>query len=154
MNKHLCPVSRLLLLLVPAVVLVAQTQHINVFTGTWKLNNAPSTLSSGASPQSITLRLKEEGKTTVSEIDNQRKLFEWSYPWSDGQEVLAQGIKNATVTQTIRGRTCDVVLKQAGKPVTAIHAVVSADGKTQTRTITNTGQRGYRTQYTEVYNKQ
>ncbi len=45
MRKPLPSISRLVLLVVPVAALIAQTDHTNAFTGTWKLNVAKSKFS-------------------------------------------------------------------------------------------------------------
>lgn len=154
MRKHFFPFSRLVLLFVPAVVLVAQAEHITACTGIWKLNIAKLIYPPGMAPQSLTLRFTPDGKNIVSGIDGKGKPFEWAIRWSDGKEVRIEGIENATGAQTIRSNSLHAVLKEGGKTVMTIEDVLSPDGKAHTGTITHIDEKGHRTQHTEFYDKQ
>ena len=154
MRKYRPSISRLVLLLMPTVSLVAQTQHRTAYTGTWKLNLAKSTYQPGTAPQSLNLRFTPEGNNIVSGVDKKGTPFEWAIPWSDGKEVPVEDIKNATAIQRIQGHTLDTVLKEAGKSVMTIHDVLSLDGKTHMGTITYVDEKGHRTQHLEFYDKQ
>ena len=145
---------RLVLWFAPAVILVAQTEHKTAFTGTWKLNKAESNLPPDYELQSETLRMTEDGRVTVASLSNKGERSEWSYPWSDGKEVPVEGIKNATVTQTIQDHTSDLALKVAGKTVTTIHIVLAADGKTHKDTVTEIDSKGHSISHVKVFDKQ
>jgi hypothetical protein len=154
MKKHLSHVSRLGLLFVAAVVLIAQTDHTNAFTGTWKLNAAKSQYSPGPGPQSATVTIAPDGRFTLKAVDPQGRPGKYSYPWSVGQEVPVDGIRNATVSTTLQGRTADRTMKIEGKTVQTAHAVVSPDGKTMTVTVEVVNPQGQAPHIVEVYEKQ
>lgn len=107
MKKTLFYYSRLALLCVPAVVLTAQTDHTNAFTGTWKLDVAKSQFSPGPPPQSVTVTVAPDGAFAVEGIDAQGKPIKFSHAWSGGKEVPVSGagIDNETVITKVHGRT-------------------------------------------------
>src|SRR4051812_16985770 len=114
MRKHFHSVSWLALVFVSAVVLVAQTQHITLFTGIWKLNVAKSKFHPGTAPQSVTITVAPDGTFTVEGVDSQGKPMQWSHPWSGGKEVPIHGIENATMLTKVQGRMLDDAMKIGG----------------------------------------
>jgi len=154
MRKHIPSFSWLVLLFVPAAVLVAQTDHTNAFTGTWKLNVAKSKFSPGPGPQSATVTIASDGTFTLEGVSPQGKPMKWSHPWSVDKEVPVDGIENGTIISKLQGRMADDTMKIGGKTVQTVHAVVSPDEKIITATINATDQQGRRVHSVEVYEKQ
>ena len=74
---------RLSILFLVALAAVAQAQHSNAFTGTWKLNRAKSTYPPGMTPRSLTIRVLEDGKTFISGTSSSGGSYEMSFPWSE-----------------------------------------------------------------------
>ena len=58
------------------LVLIAQTDHTNPFTETWKLNIAKSKFTSGPAPQSTTVTMAPDGTFTMEGIDGGWKANE------------------------------------------------------------------------------
>jgi hypothetical protein len=154
MRTHLLPLSRLNLLLVSAVVLVAQADHTNAFTGTWKLNAAQSQYQPGPGPQSATVTMAPDGRFALKAVDPQGRPGQYSYTWSVGKEVPVEGIAEATVSTELRGHTADRTMKIADKIVQTAHAVVSPDGRTMTVTVNVPDTQGHPAQIVEIYDKQ
>jgi hypothetical protein len=127
--------ARLVLLFVSAVVLFAQTDHTNAFTGVWKLNGAKSTFNPGPAPKSVTVTNAPDGKFTAESVGAQGKPIKWSYAWSGGAEVPIDGIENATMLSKVRGHTLDATVKIGGKTAETVQALVSPNGRTMTTTI-------------------
>jgi hypothetical protein len=157
MRKHLPHGSRLALVFVSAVVLVAQQmEHTNAFTGTWKLNVAKSKISPGPLPQSITITFAPDGTTTLEIVNDKGKTYHRSFPWSGGKEVpfTGEGVENTVMISSIQGRTKDNILKTNGKVVLTSRDVVSPDGRTLTMTFDTTDEQGRSVHGVEVYEKQ
>ena len=154
MRKRLASLSRLVLLFVPALVLVAQTDHTNAFTGTWKLNVAKSKYSPGPAPQSVMVTIAPDGTFTLEGVGTEGKPMKWSHPWSVDKEVPVDGIENGTIISKLQGRTADDTMKIGGKTVQTVHAVVSPDGRTIRATIDATDEQGRHMHSVEVYDKQ
>jgi len=154
MRKHCSSFLRLVLLLVPAVVLVAQTDHTNAFTGTWKLNVAKSKFTSGPPPQSATITIAPDGTFTMDGVDQKGEPNKWSHPWSVDKEVPLEGIENGTVISKLQGRTAEDTMKIGGKTVQTVHAALSPDGRTIKATIDGTDKQGGHVHNVEVYDKQ
>lgn len=154
MRKHLPSFSRLVLLFVPAAILVAQMDHTNAFTGTWKLNVAKSKFSPGPAPQSSMVTMAPDGTFTMEGVDSQGKPFKLSHPWSVNKEVPVDGIENATIITKLQGRTMDDTMKSGGKTVQTVHAVLSPDRRTSTATIDATDEQGRHIHNVVIYEKQ
>jgi hypothetical protein len=154
MRKHLHNLSRLVPLFVSAVVFVAQANHSNGFTGTWKLNVAKSQFRPGPGPRRETVTAIPGGRTTMEGMDADGKAYKVSYPRSDGKEVPFDGIESATITETIAGNTIDQTMKVGGKVVSRHHGLLSKDGRTATFTVTATDEQGRPVQNVYVYEKQ
>jgi hypothetical protein len=154
MRKHLHHVSRLILLFISAVLLVAQNQHITPFTGTWRLNVAKSKFNPPPGLQSATMTITPDGTSTVEIVDPQGKPLRYSYSWSVEKEVPVNGIEHATIITKLQDHTFDRTMKIAGKTIQKVHAVVSPDGKTMTATVTGTYPQGRSMDDVEFFDKQ
>jgi hypothetical protein len=143
----------LALLLVPAVVLVAQADHTTAFTGTWKTNLAKSTFGE-VPPHAVTVTQAPDGTFTVEGLGPNGKPMKWSHAWSGGKEVPIEGLENGTIISKIKGRTQDDTIKVNGKIVQTVHSVLSPDGKTVTATTDITDNQGHHTHHVEVLEKQ
>ncbi|MBV9037918.1 MAG: hypothetical protein JO182_25735 [Acidobacteriaceae bacterium] len=148
MRKHLSHFSQLALLFVSAFGLLAQTQHITPFTGTWKVNLAKSKYSPGPPPRNApTVSWAPDGTFMMEQVDDKGQTHKWTHPWSDGKEVPVQeipmeGTQNDTVLSKYRDHTLDEMYKEGGKTVMTVHAVISPDGRTETATIHSTDEKG------------
>ncbi len=130
------------LLLLPGLLAVAQTQHITAFTGTWKLNVAKSSFSPGPPLKSFVLTFTPDGVRHLDLIGAGGQLLKVSLPWSDGKEVIPEGMENTRVISKIQGHTVDDTWRQDGKIIEKVHGTVSPDGRTLTMNVEGPLQQG------------
>jgi len=127
--------------------------------GTWKLNVAKSTFSSGQELKSGSRVYTEaDGVYTLEQKMSGADGKEMSYrvQYSDGKDMKQSmgGALDTTHAKKLDANTWDFDLKKDGKVVGHVHRVVSADGKTLT--VHNTGMMvsGVKGDQTLVYDKQ
>jgi hypothetical protein len=154
MKKLLRDLFCLVLVFIIMCTLVAQAQHINAFTGKWKMNRAKSTFSPGPAPRSQILTFAPDGTFTLEGVDAEGKPVGWSHPWSGGAEVPIHGVENETSITNIRGNTLGETIKSGTKIVETVHAVVSKDGRTLRATLTAIDNKGRHVRNVGVFEKQ
>ena len=127
--------------------------------GTWKLNVAKSTFSSGQELKAGSRVYTEaDGVYTLDQKMAGADGKEMSYrvQYSDGKDMKQSmgGGLDTTHAKKIDANTWDFDLKKDGKVVGHVHRVVSADGKTLT--VHNTGMMisGVKGDQTLVYDRQ
>ncbi len=127
--------------------------------GTWKLNEAKSTLAPGA-PKNNTVVYEAAGdnvKVTVDGTDKDGKPThnEWTGKF-DGKDYPVTGdpSSDARSYTKIDDRTLGLNVKKGGKVTTSGRIVVSADGKSRTVTTSGTDSKGKKVKSTAVYDKQ
>jgi hypothetical protein len=127
--------------------------------GTWKLNEAKSKLAPGM-PKNLTVVYTASGdsiKGTIDGVDGQGKPThnEWTGKF-DGKDYPVTGDPNSDTRalKQVDDRTLDITVKKAGKVTMTGHAVISADGKSRTLTISGTDAAGKKIESTAVYDKQ
>ena len=148
-------VLTLLLCLAGAAVCFADDLHM----GTWKLNEAKSKIAAGA-PKLTTVVYEAAGdsvKVTVDGTDGEGKPLhsEWTGIY-DGKDYPVTG-DPSTDTRSVKkvdDHTLAITNKKGDKVGITARAVVSADGKTRTVTITGTDSKGKKYTSTAVYDKQ
>ena len=145
----------LLLCFVGAAVCFAADPQI----GTWKLNEAKSKIGAG-SPKLTTVVYEAAGdsvKVTVDGTDGDGKPLhnEWTGNY-DGKDYPITGDPSADTRsyKKVNDRTLTFTNKKGDKVTISGRAVVSADGKTRTVTITGTDSKGKKFTSTAVYDKQ
>jgi hypothetical protein len=150
MRKYLLLRLRLVLLFGAAVVLVAESENITAFTGTWKLNLAKSKFNPGPPFQSFTVTFTRDGVRHLDLVRADGQPIKVALPWSDGKEVSPEGMENAVTTSKIQGRTFHDIWKQNGNVIEDVHGVVLPDGKTLKTTVDGTDKEGraYRNELT------
>jgi len=127
--------------------------------GTWKLNEAKSKFSPGATKNNTVVYAAsgDNIKVTVDGVDKDGKAVhsEWTGKF-DGKENPVTGNPNEDTRSYKKtdDHTMDFTSMKGGKVVTTGRIVVSADGKTRTVTTTSTDASGKKTQNTGVYDKQ
>jgi hypothetical protein len=135
-----------MLLLVTALLLAAQTEHITPFTGTWQLNAVKSSFNPGPPFKSFTLTFTPDGTRQLDLIGADGQALTVSLPWSDGKEVpvtVTQGnMANVTAVSKIRGRTFDDTWRENGKVIEKVHGVLSSDGRFLTVSVHGTDRQG------------
>ena len=127
--------------------------------GTWKLNEAKSKLSPGL-PKNLTVVYAAAGdniKGTIDGVDGQGKPThnEWTGKF-DGKDYPVTGdpSSDSRALKQIDDRTLELTVKKGGKVTMTGRAVVSADGKSRTVTISGTDAAGKKVKTTAVYDKQ
>lgn len=131
----------------------------NSSMGTWKLNEAKSKLVAGM-PKNITVVYAAAGdsiKATIDGVDGQGKPThnEWTGKF-DGKEYPVTGdpSSDSRAIKKIDDRTLELTVKKGGKVTMTGKAVVSADGKTRTVTVSGTDSMGMKVESTAFYDKQ
>ena len=127
--------------------------------GTWKLNDAKSTIPAGA-PKNTTVVYEMAGdkvKVTVDGVDGAGKPThnEWTGMF-DGKDYPLTGDPSADTRayKKVNDQTLELKNKKEGKVTTEGKIVVSADGKTRTVTVNGTDASGKKVKYNAVYDKQ
>jgi len=127
--------------------------------GTWKLNEAKSKIPAGA-PKNLTVVYEAKGdsiKCTIDGVDGQGKPThtEWTGKF-DGKDYPVTGDPNSDTRaiKQVDDHTAELTVKKGGKVTITGKAVVSADGKTRTVTLSGTDAAGKHIEITAVYDKQ
>jgi hypothetical protein len=127
--------------------------------GTWKLNEAKSKIPAGA-PKNLTVVYEAKGdsiKCTIDGVDGAGKPThnEWTGKF-DGKDYPVTGDPNSDTRaiKQVDDHTSDLTVKKGGKVTITGKAVVSADGKTRTVTLSGTDAAGKHIESTAVYDKQ
>lgn len=148
-------VFALAIFFVGAGVCSAQNPHM----GTWKLNEAKSKFSPGASKNN-TVVYEAAGdmiKVTVDGVDGSGSPThnEWTGKF-DGKNYAVTGSPTADVRsyRRINSHTLALREKKGGKVVTSGTIAVSRDGKSRTVITDGTGSNGKRFHNVAVYDKQ
>jgi hypothetical protein len=131
----------------------------DVHTGTWKLNEAKSKFSPGAT-KNLTVVYEAAGdsiKVIVDGVDKDGKAIhsEWTGKF-DGKDYPAAGNPNedARSYKKTDDHTMDFASKKGGKTNLTGRIVVAADGKSRTVTTTASDASGKKTTNVAVYDKQ
>jgi hypothetical protein len=143
MKKHLSLFLQLALLCGGALVVEAQTDHVTLFTGTWKLNLAKSKFKLGPAFKSFTITFTADGTRHLDLIGPDGETHKPSLPWSDGKEVAVENMENTTATSKIQGRTFHDSWKQNGKVIEDVHGSVSRRGRTLRTRVDGTDNQGH-----------
>jgi len=127
--------------------------------GTWKLNEAKSKFSPGATKNHTVVyeAAGDQVKVTVDGTDSEGKPShnEWTGKF-DGKDYPVTGDPrtDARSYKKINDRTLELTAKKDGKVVTTGRIVVSADGKSRSVTTSGTDPQGKKISATAVYDKQ
>ena len=131
----------------------------NPSLGTWKLNEANSKLSPEL-PKNLTVVYEAAGgdiKGTIDGVDGMGKPThnEWTGKF-DGKDYPVTGdpTSDARAIKQIDDHHFELTVKKGGKVTMTGKAVVSADGKTRTVTVSGTNAEGKKVEGTAVYDKQ
>jgi len=129
------------------------------FIGTWKLNEAKSTLIAGT-PKNITVVYAAMGDTIKVTIDGTDAAgkpahSEWTGKF-DGKDypVMGDSSSDARSVKKVDDHALAFTVKKGGKVLTTGSIVLSADGKTRTVTTEGTDSAGKKLTATAVYDKQ
>ena len=127
--------------------------------GTWKLNEAKSTLASGATKNSTVVyeAAGDNVKVTVDGTDKDGKAThnEWTGKF-DGKDYPVTGDPNSDTRSytKIDDHTLGLNVKKGGKVTTSGRIVVSPDGKSRTVTTRGTDSKGKKVNSIAVYDRQ
>jgi hypothetical protein len=131
----------------------------DVFTGTWKLDEAKSKIAAGSPKNSLVVYAMSGDSVTVTiagtGADGNPIHITWTGKY-DGKDYPVTGDSAADMRSytKVNSHTLMLTSRKAGKVVNTIRVVVSADGKTRTVTTTSTDDKGVKTTTTSYYNKQ
>ena len=127
--------------------------------GTWKLNEAKSTLVPGTSKNTMVVYAVagDEVQVTVDGVDGAGKPAhnEWKGKF-EGKDYPVTG-DPTTDTRSYKksgSHTLKLINKKGGKTTISGNVVVSADGKSRTVTLSGTDANGKKVSSTAVYDKQ
>jgi hypothetical protein len=127
--------------------------------GTWKLNEAKSKYSPGATKNTSVVyeAAGDSIKVTVDGVaaDGKPTHNEWTGKF-DGKDYPLTGDPTADTRsyKKIDTRTMELTNKKGGKPVVTGKITVSADGKSRTVAVSGTDASGKKVTSTAVYDKQ
>jgi len=145
----------LLMLFVGLTICSAQNPNL----GTWKLNEAKSKLIAGM-PKNLTVVYAAAGdsiKGTIDGVDGQGKPThtEWTGKF-DGKDYPVTGdpSSDSRAVKQIDDHNYDLTVKKGGKVTMTGKAVIAADGKSRTVTVSGTDAMGKKVTATSVYDKQ
>jgi hypothetical protein len=131
----------------------------NPSLGTWKLNESKSKIPAG-SAKNLTVTYEAAGdsiKGTIDGVDGQGKPThnEWTGKF-DGKDYPVTG-DSASDTRAIKqldDHHYQLTVKKAGKVTMTGKAVIAADGKSRTVTVSGTNAAGEKVESVGFYNKQ
>jgi hypothetical protein len=136
---------------------ICSAQNPNL--GTWKLNEAKSKLIAGM-PKNLTVVYAAVGdsiKGTIDGVDGQGKPThsEWTGKF-DGKDYPVTGdpSSDSRAVKQIDDHNYELTVKKGGKVTMTGKAVVAADGKSRTVTVSGTDAAGKKVTATSVYDKQ
>ncbi len=145
----------LLMLFVGLTICSAQNPNL----GTWKLNEAKSKIPAG-SPKNLTVKYEAAGdsiKDTIDGVDGQGKPThtEWTGKF-DGKDYPVTGdmASDARAIKQVDDHHYDLTAKKGGKVTMTGKAVIAADGKSRTITVSGTDSMGMKIEGVSVYDKQ
>jgi hypothetical protein len=131
----------------------------NLNLGTWKLNESKSKIAPGSS-KNVTVVYTAAGdsmKATIDGVDGQGNPThnEWTGKF-DGKDypVTGDATSDTRAIKPVDEHSYDLTVKKGGKVTITGKAVISADGKTRTLTISGTDSAGKKVTSTLVYDKQ
>jgi hypothetical protein len=131
----------------------------NPTLGTWKLNEAKSKIPAGSS-KNLTVTYVAAGdsiKGTIDGVDGQGKPThtEWTGKF-DGKDYPATGdsTSDTRAIKQVDDHHYDLTVKKGGKVTITGKAVIAADGKSRTVTVSGMDSMGMKVEGVSVYDKQ
>ena len=159
MTRGNMTLRRTLLTLVMLFVGLTICSAQNPSLGTWKLNEAKSKIPAG-SPKNSTVTYEAAGdsiKGTIDGVDGQGKPThtEWKGKF-DGKDYPVTGdlTSDTRAIKQIDDHHYQLTVKKAGKVTLTGKAVIAADGKSRTVTVSGMDSMGMKTEAVSVYDKQ
>ena len=159
--KRSTVVAGVLVILAAVAVVMGQTGKENPQIGTWRMNIARSTFSSGTGFKSAVSRIEAVGggvKHTLDTVyaDGTSRQYEYTTAY-DGKDMPVIGNSpygDTTALTHIDAHTVRTVYKKNGKVTVIQTSVVSNDGKTRTVTTKGTNPMGQAVNNVAVYDRQ
>ncbi len=151
-------VKKIALILAVCFAAVTVCYASNPNMGTWKLNEAKSKFSPGAT-KNTTVVYEAAGdmvKVTTDGTNGEGKAVhtEWTGKF-DGKDYPLAGDPSSTRSFVeVNDHTLKLTIKKDGKVTSSGNIVVSADGKTRTVTLSGTSNDGKKMTTSAVYDKQ
>jgi len=131
----------------------------NPSLGTWKLNEAKSKIPAGSS-KNLTVKYEAAGgsiKGTIDGVDGQGNPThnEWTGKF-DGKDYPVTGdmASDTRAIKQVDDHHYDLVVKKGGKVTMIGKAVIAADGKSRTVTVSGANAAGAKVESIGVYDKQ
>ena len=159
MTRGNMTLRRTLLTLVMLFVGLTICSAQNPSLGTWKLNEAKSKIPAG-SPKNSTVTYEATGdsiKGTIDGVDGQGKPThsEWTGKF-DGKDYPVSGdpTSDTRAIKQIDDHHYQLTVKKTGKVTLTGKAVIAADGKSRTVTVSGMDSMGMKTEAVSVYDKQ
>lgn len=126
--------------------------------GTWKLNEAKSKFSAGATKNHTVVYAPAGNKVKVTVDGTDAKGKQAHNEWTgkfDGKDYPVTGDPASDVRsyKTVNDRTLDLTVKKSGTVTVTGRIAVSADGKIRTVTTTGTDAKGKKSTSMAVYDK-
>jgi hypothetical protein len=153
--KRILVITMLAALFVGVSVCLADNPQM----GTWKLNEAKSKFSPGATKNNTVVyeAAGDSVKVTVDGVDGAGNPShnEWTGKF-DGKDYPVTGDPTSDMRsyKQVNAHTLELTAKQDGKVTLTGRIVVSADGRSRTVTTTGTDSNGKKVSNTAVYDKQ
>jgi hypothetical protein len=136
---------------------ICSAQNPNL--GTWKLNEAKSKIPAG-SPKNLTVKYEAAGdsiKGTIDGVDGQGKPThtEWTGKF-DGKDYPVTGdpTSDTRAIKQVDDHHYNLTVKKAGQVTMTGKAVIAADGKSRTVTLSGMDSMGMKIEGVSVYDKQ
>jgi hypothetical protein len=128
------------------------------FVGTWKLNTGKSRSTPGTAVKEMTVTFEAVGNemkrvATGTDGDGQPINQDSTIAW-DGRDHAIDAPGMTVAVKQVNDRTLSVTVKQEGKVVDSVRAVVSKDGKTMTSYEKGQDPKGRKLDNTDVFEKQ
>jgi len=128
------------------------------FVGTWKLNTGKSRSTPGTAVKEMTVTFEAVGNEskrgpTGTDGDGQPINQDSTIAW-DGRDHAIDAPGMTVAVKQVNDRTLSVTVKQEGKVVDSVRAVVSKDGKTMTSYEKGQDPKGRKLDNTDVFEKQ
>jgi hypothetical protein len=131
----------------------------NPTLGAWKLNEAKSKMAPGM-PKNLTVKYEAAGdsiKGTIDGVDGMGKPThnEWTGKF-DGKDYPVTGdpTSDTRAIKEVDDHHYELTVKKDGKVTMTGKAVISADGKSRSVTVSGTSADGKKVESTAVYDKQ
>ena len=138
---------------------LAMCSSQNPTLGTWKLNEAKSKIPAGSS-KNLTVTYTAAGdsiKGTIDGVDGQGKPThtEWTGKF-DGKDypVTGDSTSDMRAIKQVDDHHYDLTVKKGGKVTMTGKAVIAADGKSRTVTVSGMDSMGMKIEGVSIYDKQ